>query len=212
MQRRFKIVAFLLFAVAFCVSLINPVFPDEQLLQHTASLAALIIMIYLIKTNWISNLSFLLFTGFMMLHLIGARWIYTYVPYDQWSKVLFGISLNEWFGWHRNHFDRLVHFLYGLLLYMPIQETFVKKLKFNFSQSVFVAFAVILSSSLLYELFEWSITLFMSPYDADNYNGQQGDSWDSHKDMALAALGGMIMMVIKIINSRISNHFHRSHP
>jgi hypothetical protein len=35
------------------------------------------------------------------------------VPYDDWTDALFGVRLSEVFGWHRNHFDRLVHTAYG---------------------------------------------------------------------------------------------------
>jgi len=44
---------------------------------------------------------------------------------------------------------------------------------------------------MIYELFEWSLTFLMAN-GAEDYNGQQGDSWDAHKDMALAMLGSLI--------------------
>lgn len=38
-----------------------------------------------------------------------------------------------------------------------------------------------------------SCAIGLSPEDAENYNGQQGDMWDAHKDMALALIGAMMM-------------------
>lgn len=204
-----KIITTVVFCIILAISLINPVFPHEQFLQHTATLAALGIMIYLIRSRWISNLSFILFASFMLLHIIGARWIYTYVPYDQWSKAVFNLGLNEMMDWKRNNYDRLVHFLYGLLLYIPVREILITKLRFSPMQGIYVTFEFILASSMVYELFEWSLTLFMSPYDADNYNGQQGDLWDSQKDMALAALGGLIMASRAVLLFRIRKVNHR---
>ena len=32
----------------------------------------------------------------------------------------------------------------------------------------------------------------LSPEDAENYNGQQGDIWDAHQDMLLATVGTII--------------------
>ena len=51
--------------------------------------------------------------------------------------------------------------------------------------------APVLASSAAYELFEWLLTLFMAPGTAEAYNGQQGDIWDAHKDMALALAGSV---------------------
>jgi putative membrane protein len=53
---------------------------------------------------------------FLVFHEIGAHYTYSEVPYDQWAIAIFGRSVNEIFGWQRNHYDRLVHFSYGLLL------------------------------------------------------------------------------------------------
>lgn len=46
---------------------------------------------------------------------------------------------------------------------------------------------------MVYKLFEWLLTIVMSPEQADNYNALQGDAWDAQKDMALAMLGFTIM-------------------
>lgn len=54
----------------------------------------------------------------------------------------------------------------------------------------------IYSWSMIYELFEWSLTIIMSPQSAENYNGQQGDMWDAQKDMALALLGSIISSIL----------------
>ena len=44
---------------------------------------------------------------------------------------------------------------------------------------------------LVYELVEWGLSIGLSPEDAENYNGQQGDMWDAHKDMFLATIGAI---------------------
>ena len=36
---------------------------------------------------------------------------------------VFGSGPREWFGWDRNHYDRLVHLAFGLLMPLPIVET-----------------------------------------------------------------------------------------
>ena len=39
----------------------------------------------------------------------------------------------------------------------------------------------------------------MSPEQADNYNGQQGDQWDAQKDMLLAMIGSTLMAVYYLV-------------
>ena len=48
------------------------------------------------------------------------------MPYDAWFRAATGGTLNDVMGWERNHFDRLVHFSYGLLLAYPIREVFLR--------------------------------------------------------------------------------------
>ena len=49
----------------------------------------------------------------------------------------------------------------------------------------------VMASSVFYELIEWVIAIGLSPEQAENYNGQQGDMWDAHKDMLLATTGAI---------------------
>src|SRR5687767_15742903 len=51
---------------------------------------------------------------FYALHTIGGRYTCTNTPYDSWAAALFGASVSDIFGFERNHYDRLVHFSYGL--------------------------------------------------------------------------------------------------
>ena len=46
---------------------------------------------------------------------------------------------------------------------------------------------MIQTGSMIYELFEWTLTIVMTSEEADFYNGQQGDMWD--------AQGSTIMLV-----------------
>ena len=61
-----------------------------------------------------------------------------------------------------------------------------------------------MSTSLLYELFEWGIATTLSPDAAEAYNGQQGDVWDAHKDMALALAGGIIAAIFYAKRLRVN--------
>ena len=65
-----------------------------------------------------SNLSYGLFGVFLSLHLVGAHYTYAETPLGFW--------LQEAFGLQRNHYDRIVHFLFGLLLAYPFRELLMR--------------------------------------------------------------------------------------
>lgn len=128
---------------------------------------------------------------FLLLHTLGARWIYSYVPYDEWVRALT--------GWHiaagRNGYDRFVHFACGALLTLPIAEMARRKR----SSGLFVALAMIGLASAVYEIFEWALTIVAAGETADYYNGQQGDVWDAQKDMALALAGSLVAIAVMLV-------------
>jgi putative membrane protein len=127
--------------------------------------------------------------AFFALHTIGGRWTYTDVPYDALAEALTGRTVSETLGLARNHYDRLVHLAYGLLAVLPAREALVRHLGLGRRTALYIAVESVLAVSLLYEVFEWLLTLGMAGAVADRYNGQQGDMWDAQKDMALAAFG-----------------------
>lgn len=67
----------------------------------------------------------------MLLHILGARYIYSYVPYDEWMQALAGVTLTGSFALSRNHYDRVVHFAFGLLFARPTFEIFHYRLKLS---------------------------------------------------------------------------------
>lgn len=68
-----------------------------------------------------------------------------------------------------------------------------------------MAWLMIQTGSMIYELFEWLLTIVMTPDAADNYNGQQGDMWDAQKDMALALVGSTGMFIVYMLRCFITH-------
>ncbi|MCW8827501.1 MAG: DUF2238 domain-containing protein [Gammaproteobacteria bacterium] len=133
-----------------------------------------------------SNLSYGLFTLFITLHLIGAHYTYSETPLGFW--------LMEWFGWERNHYDRIVHFSYGLLLAWPFHELLRRLAQLNTVWAAFLAVNMILAFSAFFEIIEAIIAVLVSPELGIAYLGTQGDIWDAQKDMGLALLGASLSM------------------
>lgn len=145
----------------------------------------------------LSATAWTLLLAFALLHTLGAHYTYSLVPYEAWGQRYLGISLNGLAGWERNNFDRVVHFLWGLLLYLPIQEGFLRSAgPLRGGWRYWFPLEFIMASSLVYELIEWGAAAFFGGELGAAYLGTQGDIWDAQKDMALATLGGLIAIVL----------------
>lgn len=173
-------------------SFIRPPFPSELILQHIPTIVGLVLMVGATRAVWMTNVSFYCLSTFLLLHIVGARWIYSFVPYDEWSAAITGQPLSEQFGWQRNHYDRLVHLASGLLFVPPVSELTQRRLRISPTDGVFIGIAAVLAIGAVYEVLEWQIAMAFSPEMAESYNGQQGDIWDPQKDLALAGLGAII--------------------
>lgn len=139
--------------------------------------------------GYLSRTSYLLIFIFVSLHNIGAHYTYSLVPYDKWIQSVFGFSLDKMFAFERNQYDRLVHFLWGMLLYLPLREGLYKWTYLRGRLlTIFALFTLIVASSI-YELMEWGAAVAFGDGASMNFVGVQGDVWDAHKDQALAMLG-----------------------
>ena len=113
-------------------------------------------------------------------------------------------------GWERNHFDRLVHFCYGLFLAYPIREVFYRVADVRGFWGYFFPLDVTMSTSMLFELFEGGAVALFGGDLGVAYLGTQGDVWDAQKDMAMATLGAALAMLITaIVNMAIQRDFAR---
>ncbi len=174
------------------MSFIDAPYPAELKLQHAPTVVMLTGLIVSSFRFRLSNLSFACIIAFLWLHIIGARWIYSFVPYDDWACVIFGQTLSERFDWQRNHYDRLVHFASGLLVVPPAAEGLIRWGGMRPLGASLMAVASVLAIGAIYEILEWQIAMMFSPAQADAYNGQQGDVWDPQKDLAIAWFGAVI--------------------
>ncbi|KDR52181.1 DUF2238 domain-containing protein [Hoylesella loescheii] len=195
-----KLTLVLFVAIATIITCINPIYPHEQLLQHIGTVLLFIPLITDVFKKAMPISAFVGLVCFTILHVIGARYIYSYVPYKEFAVSL-GIVDSGFFQDPRNHYDRLVHFSFGVLLFPYLVFVCKKCFKQQRFIAVFMAWLMIQTGSMIYELFEWLLTIVMSSDAADSYNGQQGDMWDAQKDMALALLGSSAMLLFYMFRS-----------
>src|SRR5690606_14031359 len=162
----------------------------SYVLHQVGTAFMLIVLLICFKKIGLTYFSFVLYLLFLLIHILGAHYLYSYVPYNEWLIQLFSFDLNQSMDWSRNMYDRLVHLACGLLLYPAILRLFQVWLPGAKPFALFLLVVqFIMATSLIYEWIEWWIALGLSPEEAENYNGQQGDIWDAHMDMLLATLG-----------------------
>ncbi len=204
-SRVFQIAVLSLFTIFLVLWLYDPPFELHAAIHVIPTWIAVVILLASIWFFPLSNNSFVLLIGFLSLHVLGTRFIYSFVPYDEWSLQVFGATISETFQLHRNHYDRVVHFSYGLLIAPVARELIVRLTHVSSPWSHLAAIQFILASSALFELAEWGGAVYLAPEFADSYLGQQGDAWDAHKDMALAAAGSVLSMVVTAIVCRLNS-------
>jgi putative membrane protein len=207
---RYALILLGLFGLVFIALAIAPSYRADWALENLLVLVGVPSLALLHRQLPLSRLSYTLIFIFMCLHEVGAHYTYAEVPYDAWSQALLGRSIGETLGWERNHFDRLVHFLYGLLLAYPIREVFLRVADVRGFWGYFLPLDVAMSTSMLYELVEWGAAELLGGDLGMAYLGIQGDIWDAHKDMLLASVGALIAMcVTAAIAARLQRDFAR---
>lgn len=193
-------VCLIAYGIVWVLAAINPVYPDDWLLENVLAIIGVAFFVITYRAFPLSNLSYIPLTIFMILHAIGAHYTYAETPIGDWMAPIF--------GWERNNFDRVVHFLFGLLLAYPMRELYYRIIGSRGVWGIVLPIDVMISLSAIYELVEWAATVVVAPEAGAAFLGAQGDPWDAHKDMALASLGACITMgVTFVVNLKLNPEF-----
>ncbi len=140
-----------------------------------------------------SSMAYGLMFALVYLHTIGGHYTFAHVPFD-W--------VTNWFGFERNHFDRVAHFTVGFYAFAIAEWLFTKCLVANrfllFTYPVFVIATIAMS----YELIEWIYAALANPEAGIAYLGSQGDVWDAQKDMLADTLGAIVATALFFVIRR----------
>ena len=189
---RFALVLLGLFAIAWVALAIAPKYRDDWALENVLVLVAVPVLAWGWRTLPLTRLSYACLFLFGLLHEIGAHYTYAEVPYDAFFQRHLGFSLDAALGLHRNSFDRLVHFLYGVLVTPACIELLDRVAPPRGAWRWVMPVSFVMSHSLLFELFEWLAASVFGGDLGQAYLGTQGDVWDAHQDMLMATLGSVL--------------------
>src|SRR5579884_1635019 len=162
------------YVIVWSLLAIDPVDRQDWLLENLLAVVfdALLALTY--RRFSFSDLSYLLITLFMLLHAVGAHYTYAKVPFGFWLKDALDLT--------RNHFDRLVHLGFGLLLAYPAYEMFLRAARLTRRWALLCAALAVTSLSGLFEVIESWVAQIVTPALGAAYLGTQGDEWDAQKD------------------------------
>lgn len=182
---------------------IDPVHPADWLLENIMTVVAVVLLAGTYRWFTFSDLSYLMMTVFLCLHVIGSHYTYSEVP--------LGHTVAGQLGLARNHYDRLVHFSFGLLWAYPAREVGLRGFGVPRAFASMTALALVLACSATYEIIEWLVASIADPAAGQAYLGTQGDEFDGQKDMALAGLGAALTLsVTGLVRQRIERQRARS--
>lgn len=185
----------LIFMITWFYLSIDPLEGDTWLAENILLIISFIFLIEKYESLPLSDASYIMIFILAILQTIGSHYTYAQVP--------IGFDVAEYFDLARNHYDRLVHFVFGLLLALPVKEYLAPKVLIK-STTLSLTILVLLFLGLggLYEVLEWGYTFVSSPDSADEFLGEQGDKWDAQKDILLAGVGAFITLFLISIFSK----------
>src|SRR5258708_22194525 len=174
---------------------ISPLDRSDWLLENFVVILFIGLLVATYRRFPLSDVSYVLIAVFMTLHAIGAHYTYARVPLGEWVKVTFHQT--------RNHYDRLVHFSFVLMLASPPPRTFLRVVKAKGFWAYYLPLDVVLALSAMYEIMESWFAKIVSPGLGDAWLGTQGDIWHSQNDMTAALADAILCILITAIVARV---------
>jgi putative membrane protein len=170
-------------------SAINPV--DTRLTWFLETLPVLLALPVLLLT-WrrfpLTRLTYTLIALHAVILMLGAHYSYAKVPLGFWMQ--------DWFGWTRNNYDKIGHFMQGFGPAIYTREILARTSPLRRGKWLgFLSVAVPLAFSALYEILEWMASL-SDPTDTEAFLGTQGYIWDTQSDMFLCLIGSVVALIL----------------
>lgn len=136
----------------------------------------------------LTDLTYTLIAFHAMVLMLGGHYSYAKVPLGFWME--------EWFGWTRNNYDKIGHFMQGFGPAIYTREILARTSPLKPGKWLAViAVAIPLAFSAIYELLEWGASL-SNPTDTEAFLGTQGYIWDTQSDMYWCLVGSLAALVL----------------
>jgi putative membrane protein len=181
-------------AVLWVVAAIDPFDRQAWVLENLLLIIFVTVLFFGHRRLELSTTSYCLIAAFIILHIVGAHYTYEHMPLGIWAKNYFHLS--------RNHYDRFAHGAFGFLLAFPVRELLLRFSRLRRGWSLWLAVAVILAVSGLFEIIESIVAEIVAPGQGVNWLAGQGDEWDAQNDMRSAFVGSLLMIAVVALIER----------
>ena len=179
-----RVLLLLVIGLAVVISGIGPYDRTTWWLEVAPILIGVPIVLATNRRFPLTTLACTLLTIHAIVLAVGGHYSYARVPLGTWVQDLFGFS--------RNHYDRLGHFMQGFVPAIVVRELLLRTSPLRQGVWLFVLTSTTcLAISAVYEFVEWWAAL-IGGEAADAFLGTQGDVWDTQWDMFLALVGAIV--------------------
>ena len=136
----------------------------------------------------LTGIAYTLIAVHAMILMLGGHYSYAKVPLGFWME--------GWFGWTRNNYDKIGHFMQGFGPAIYAREILTRTSPLKPGKWLgFISIAIPLAFSALYEIIEWLASL-SNPADTEAFLGTQGYIWDTQTDMFWCLIGSVVALVL----------------
>jgi putative membrane protein len=182
-----------LYGLVFAVCAISPYDRAVWWAENIPVLIVVGVLALISRYYRFSNTSYVLMAVFIILHTIGGHYTFERVPFD---------AVSGFFGFERNHYDRVAHFSVGFYAYPIAEFLMVRRLVHTrWIIALFPVFAIA-TVAAAYEIIEWQYALNSDPAAGIAVLGSQGDVWDAQKDILADTLGALLVIGLFFVQHR----------
>jgi len=178
-------------AVVSAVLVVSGIAPFDRatwIMEVAPVLIALPLMIVTRKSYPLTTLLTVLIAAHALVLIAGGAYSYARVPFGFWMQDHLGTT--------RNPYDKLGHFMQGMVPAMVAREILIRGgYVVGRRMTGFLCICIAMAISASYELIEWAAALGMGQ-GADEFLGTQGDPWDTQSDMFMALIGSSTAMAL----------------
>ncbi len=188
MNRHIINAVFLLILVFLSVwSAINPY--DTQVWWTEMSMVFVLAAVFGSLYKWLklSVGSYFFIFLWCWMQVIGAHYTFELVPFD---------GVCDFFGFERNHYDRIAHFVVGLNAVGIAELLWRYKGAPSARTAAVYSVVIIMAVANFWELVEWIYAEIDGGSAGLAFLGSQGDIWDAQKDMLMDTLGAILGAII----------------
>ncbi len=184
---RLLVILALIVAAALLASAVSPADRLTWWMEVAPVLIAAPVLVLTYRRFPLTSLLYTLIALHALVLILGGAYTYSHVPLGSWLQELLGLA--------RNPYDKIGHFMQGLVPALAAREILSRGGYVSGRRMLgFLSVCVALAVSACYELVEWWAALIMGQGAAE-FLGTQGDEWDAQADMFFALIGAIFAVL-----------------